>query len=610
MSIEAILKHTLSIETNVLTNEISNEKQREIANDIANKKASQIEQHLHDHKLHNGELITKFELLQNAMTDSVQNNDLEDVLEEFWGLDQYNIVPLPPMPVSSEELAGSYLSTLLHWIVVALRGQLSHVRPPYNWFCSKKSRDHKGRIDTRVNAYTGHYLSPSIPTDWSEQARNSGSLSPTSLGLMNHSLNHPLDHSLHHPLNPTPSCSSSSRPVTLGILSDWASGTTNSFLVAKYAFQQQNDYNIHLGDTYFTGTFDDCRQNFCGQDIAQKGAIQFPRGVQGTFALIGNHEAYGQSIGFKKVIMPFCGTIKQPKQRAPFWSLETEHWIVIGLDSGYDSVDLLQWGPDNLDASNKQLQFQSLLIEWLTIQFGKKETHSSSTETNTQPHPARRGIILLSHHQPVCMMSSQPAFEQLADTLATIFDGQRVLWLWGHEHQLTMYRLRAWTNPTTRSSFSFFGRCVGNGGFPCENQGEKQTELLNAVNSFGGSQTLQCVEYGAGTNGSYGRNGWCQVTLQGIHAKMSYYLIDKLDKTDEKGNLQGGATNGGSWILFATETFSMLDEGMSTTGVQVHESSTSPPSSTWYNTIDPNVAVTAPRRTHSTCDGCCCCSVM
>lgn len=278
----------------------------------------------------------------------------------------------------------------------------------------------------------------------------------------------------------------------VGVAADWACGTRESFLVAKGLFEQGNDVNVHLGDIYFTGTPEACRRDFCGTGHG----VQFPWGREGLLAIPGNHEAFYHCIGFRNVVMPFCGTI-QGSQKAPFWSIENKHWIVIGLDTGYNSIDLTAWSPTtNLEASNLNLKLPPEQIDWLnTLDVNKK------------------GIVIFTHHHPITLYPDQPVFPAIADQLEAIFPNRTVLWFWGHQHVLILYQLQSWRK------FAFHGRCIGNGGFPC---GDMNTIVTNASKQ---PSMVKAVEHAPGPNPKYGRNGWCQFHFVHHTLTINYHLL-------------------------------------------------------------------------------------
>jgi hypothetical protein len=145
-------------------------------------------------------------------------------------------------------------------------------------------------------------------------------------------------------------------------------------------------------------------------------------------------------------ILPALGVVKDgvaQGQRASFFCLENEFWRVIGLDTGYNSqglpiLEYLKPGDCALPAD---------LVEWL--------------RERLRPTPDdQRGIILLSHHQYYSRFDEW--FTKPAEQLAALFN-RPVLWFWGHEHRLAVYRPFA-----VAGSLLAHGRCIGHGGMPVD----------------------------------------------------------------------------------------------------------------------------------------------
>ena len=152
--------------------------------------------------------------------------------------------------------------------------------------------------------------------------------------------------------------------------------------------------------------------------------------------------------------------------------------------------------------------------------------------------------------------------------MAGLFTNQTLLWFWGHEHRLIWYRLQKWTNSQTGDSFSFFGRCIGNGGFPCQNQGTDQVTFKKAYNKY--KSVTQMIEYGpmsqsdSESNSLYGRNGYIKFKFKGRDLRVVYYLIQ--DNGDQK--LTGASHQ---VIKFATEEFHFDDNKITNTFYKIND---------------------------------------
>ena len=188
------------------------------------------------------------------------------------------------------------------------------------------------------------------------------------------------------------------------------------------------------------------------------------------------------------------------------------------------------------------------------------------------------------------LFDDEPVMEQLANQLAALFPGRTCMWLWGHEHQLVWYGLQTWTGlpdssvisesksdvgygmakpmakPMTsvglpesktesknsqakhqakqsqanRPKLHFFARCIGNGGFPVQNQGSgakgNQTQLLAAAKEYKRHATAHRVWAAEATAvrqsqqakqvlAVFGRNGYTELRFDGDRLFLEYYLL-------------------------------------------------------------------------------------
>ncbi len=241
-------------------------------------------------------------------------------------------------------------------------------------------------------------------------------------------------------------------PVRVAIASDWATGTREAAQVAESMRAGDPDYTIHLGDIYYVGDETEVRENFIGTAVNQYAPVSWPKGGVGTFALPGNHEMYGGGRPYFTTVLEYCNTGDGSPQRASYFCLESEHWRVLGLDTGYNSagLPLLGWIPgiDRLGWVHADARLEDGLIRWL------RET--------IRPQENRKATLLLTHHQPLTAFHDD-IFVRPAKQLSEFFAGQQVVWLFGHEHRLGIYKHRL-----SPGGFSMYARCIGHGGMPVE----------------------------------------------------------------------------------------------------------------------------------------------
>jgi len=71
--------------------------------------------------------------------------------------------------------------------------------------------------------------------------------------------------------------------------------------------------------------------------------VKWPIGSCGSFALNANHEMYARGKGYFKYFLPTLGLRKSKNQecsvqKASFFCLKNEYWLIIGIESGDHSV--------------------------------------------------------------------------------------------------------------------------------------------------------------------------------------------------------------------------------------------------------------------------------
>lgn len=302
--------------------------------------------------------------------------------------------------------------------------------------------------------------------------------------------------------------------ATLSILGDWGTGTDEAHEVADQVRKFQPDLTIHLGDVYYAGDATEVRENFFGEKTSPYTPVKWPMGAKGSFALTGNHEMYARGSGYFNSILPRMGLCAPPTnaaaakaatssgpvdtasidaarldsarpasaspqssadsatlpvpasetasewgsgQWASFFCLQNDHWRIVGVDTGYNSI-AFDWGRvpglSRLKWLRKSLHLKPKCnipepaMRWLesTLRIGDQNDH--------------RGIILLSHH------GSHSAFAEWyrypAMQLARLIH-RPVIWFWGHEHKLAIYGKFAPPN-----GIESHARCIGHAGMPVE----------------------------------------------------------------------------------------------------------------------------------------------
>lgn len=250
-------------------------------------------------------------------------------------------------------------------------------------------------------------------------------------------------------------------PLRIAVAADWATGTLEASTVAENMRACSPHYTLHLGDLYYMGEASEIQENCFGTATQQFGG-RWPTGSMGSFALMGNHEMYSGGQGFFDTFLVTLGlfnddgTVKTP-QSASYFCLQSEHWLVLGLDTGYHSGGVPLFtsipGLNRIPFFNVDARFDGKMLAWL------KQTIGSAQAESGPP----KSILLLTHHQPISAF--EHSFKKPATQLAQLgfLNGQEFVWLYGHEHRLTVYN-----EQIIAGSLRVHPRCIGHGGMPVE----------------------------------------------------------------------------------------------------------------------------------------------
>jgi hypothetical protein len=282
---------------------------------------------------------------------------------------------------------------------------------------------------------------------------------------------------------------SGEREIRMAVGADWGTGTDEAAAVAQRIAEFKPHYSIHLGDVYYVGTGAEIDENFLGFRSPGSGyePVRWPGGSRGTFALNANHEMYALGYGYFEHVLPAMGLVRggRPRgQRASFFCLENEHWRVFALDTGYNSI--------GFPIVEYFLQPDSALpratLEWL--------------REIVRPRPGDpRGTVILSHHNYFSRFDY--CYPKPARQLAEFLKGP-VLWFWGHEHRLAIYK--EFDEP---GGIRTFGRCIGHGGMPVE------MPLPEAIHPEYEVEFTDSRLYPNDENLTVGFNGFARLTFEG-----------------------------------------------------------------------------------------------
>ncbi|WP_437636212.1 metallophosphoesterase family protein [Sorangium sp. So ce854] len=201
--------------------------------------------------------------------------------------------------------------------------------------------------------------------------------------------------------------------IRIAVLGDWGSGLYGAPVCAQSVARDPKGYGLilHLGDVYYSGTRKEVGTRF----------LRYWPNVAGALgrAVNANHEMYSGGHGYYDIIL---NALHQPSS---VFALQNEHWLVVGLDTGYVEHDL----------AHDQAQWLAMMVE----------------------AAGDRRVLVFSHHQPFSLFERQGA--KLQTKLRPLLEAGRITaWYWGHEHRCVIYDQHA--------GWGLLGRCIGHSGYP------------------------------------------------------------------------------------------------------------------------------------------------
>ena len=181
---------------------------------------------------------------------------------------------------------------------------------------------------------------------------------------------------------------------------DWGTGTLEAETVNENIKASSPHYTLHLGDVYYMGEASEIAENCLGKPTKKYSGVLWHKGSLGSFALMGNHEMYSGGDAYFKTFLPTLGLLNaaqvvEDPQSASYFCLEAEHWLILGLDTGYHSggtpVFASVPGLKAIPFLNVDARFDDKMIAWL------KQTIQRLRDKGS----AGKSVLLLTHHQPV-----------------------------------------------------------------------------------------------------------------------------------------------------------------------------------------------------------------
>jgi len=295
--------------------------------------------------------------------------------------------------------------------------------------------------------------------------------------------------------------------ITIALASDWATDTVESDMIGDLIANKDPDYTSHLGDTYFVGMKEEIRDNFLAKNCS------WHRGASGSFAMLGNHEMYSRGISYYRDLLPSMGVYSKEKkkyagQKASYFCLENDHWRVVSLDTGYNSVGI----PLIEYILKPKCDFRKEILTWL--------------KEDVKIDQDKRGIVIMTHHQYCTAFENEEEYLKPAEQLAEIIGKDRpVIWIWGHEHRLTLFG-----KYSSEKGITAYGRCIGNGGMPIEFKNKIIPERIKDRNLKLYDERV----YSKIKNIETGYNGFTMLNIKDNELKLEYFDIkDNLVVSEE-----------------------------------------------------------------------------
>ncbi len=238
------------------------------------------------------------------------------------------------------------------------------------------------------------------------------------------------------PTTPVTVALDGTRPITLGLVSDWGTGpcadgdsTGPGEAVVAHLKRLAPDIFVHLGDTYYAGL---------GEE--EQAGLLTPLGdwAKPAFTLNSNHEMYDGANGYFGTALapngPFAG-----QNGTSYFALTYNNIVILGLDTAF--FDRSELCMDGALTDAHQIAFlRSLNLDGKTV-------------------------IVLTHHNGLDITGNFKGtppvqLNPLWDQVCTALGRNPDFWYWGHLHNDVVYTAETDVTGPTRA------RCIGHAALP------------------------------------------------------------------------------------------------------------------------------------------------
>jgi 3',5'-cyclic AMP phosphodiesterase CpdA len=205
------------------------------------------------------------------------------------------------------------------------------------------------------------------------------------------------------------------------MIGDWGTHMTDNVAMLRQGLKELSpDAVIHLGDVYYSGTPQECKENVIDVLDALVAELKIERPP--FFSLPGNHDYYSGGRGFYQMIGQINAAAPGCEQKASYFCLRTadERWQFLGMDTGFNDRDPID---------HKSPALVDNEVEWHS---DKLKNFSGTT-------------VLLSHHQlfsanEVLNDGKRPYLNEDLHKVFQPFYDRVAAWFWGHEHCLIFFK--------------------------------------------------------------------------------------------------------------------------------------------------------------------------
>ncbi len=282
----------------------------------------------------------------------------------------------------------------------------------------------------------------------------------------------------------------------IALFGDWGTGAEPAKQILNHIRAQHPDILLHLGDIYYSGTPDECRDNF--EVIVDQTFERAKTKIPAVYTLCGNHDMYSGGRGYYGLISRL--NKGEAVQKASFFCLRAEDnsWQLLAMDTGRNDYSPFSV---NHAVTFVDPEEEAWLIERIKDFKGK--------------------TILASHH-PMFSAFSPPGPKDAAGNenpinpnLKRLFNrliaagGTIPAWFWGHEHNLCVYG--------SYSSLKY-GRCIGHSAVPVFSADEPYEVVAGMLDPPVLKSGTQIA-----TLGDYCAHGFAILTFAGVSASVEYY---------------------------------------------------------------------------------------